>query len=112
MRLEAGDVDGALENAAIVADMARRYAAPKYEARARLLQGMALSRRQGQVDTALREMRGAARLAEHHGFAALAARAHRLAADLAGSAHHARRADQWRVRMASSVKGPLRRRLG
>lgn len=112
LSLEAGDVDGALESAAAVADMARRYGAPKYEARARLLHGMALSRRHGQVDVALREMRGAARLAERHEFAALAERAHRLAANLAGSAHHARRADHWRARMASSVEGPLRRRLG
>jgi DNA-binding SARP family transcriptional activator/tetratricopeptide (TPR) repeat protein len=109
--LEGGDIDRALEGAAAVADMAARYRAPKYDVRARILRGMAMSRRPRQVDAALTELQAATRGAEHHGFAALAERAHRLAADLTGSAHHARRADHWRARMVSSVDAPLRRRL-
>jgi len=112
LNLEGDDVDGALESATAVADMAGRYRAPKYEVRARLLRGMALSRRPREVSAALAELRGAARGAERHEFVALAERAHRLAAELAGSAHHTRRADHWRGRMTSSVAGPLRRRLG
>jgi DNA-binding SARP family transcriptional activator/tetratricopeptide (TPR) repeat protein len=109
--LEGGDVDGALDAADRTGAMADSYRAPRYEVRARLLRGTALSRR-GEADAALGELRAGARVAEHHGFAALAERAHRLAADLTGSGHHARRADRWRARIASSVDGPLRRHLG
>ena len=87
--------------------MADRYRAPKYDVRARLLRGTALSRRTSERDGALSELRAAVRVAEHHEFAALAEGAHRLAADLAASAHHARRADHWKARMAASVAGRL-----
>ena len=106
LALEAGDIDGALASAAEVGSMADRYHAPRYDVRARLLRGMSLSRRSREHDAALTELRAAARVAEHHEFAALAERAHRLAADLAGSAHHARKADRWRARIASSIDGP------
>jgi hypothetical protein len=66
---------------------------------------MALSRRRREQEAAVTELRAAARVAEHHEFAALAERAHRLAADLAGSAHHARKADHWSARIASSIEG-------
>lgn len=105
LALDAGDAEGALASAAEVGAMADRYRAPKYDVRARLLRGMSLSRRNREHDAALTELRAAARVAEHHEFAALAERAHRLAADLAGSAHHARRADHWRARIASSTDG-------
>ena len=105
LALETGDIDGALASAAEVASMADRYRAPRYVVRARLLRGMALSRRRREQEAAVTELRAAARVAEHHEFAALAERAHRLAADLAGSAHHARKADHWSARIASSIEG-------
>jgi DNA-binding SARP family transcriptional activator len=107
LALEAGDIDGALGAAAEVESMADRYRAPKYDVRAHLLRGTALARRSRECDAALSELRAAVHVAEHHEFAALAEAAHRCAADLAASAHHARRADHWKARMAASVAGRL-----
>ncbi len=111
LHLEADDVDAALGAADDVRSMAERHGAPKYLVRASLLRGMALSHRPDTRDAALTDLRAAARLAEDHGFAALAEHAHRSAAASEGGGRHARRADEWRARMASSVGGPLRERL-
>ena len=77
--------------------------------RAGLLRGLVLARRADEHDRALSELREAAARAEQHGFAALAERAHREAADLlGGGGQHARQADQWRAWIVGSVEGPLR----
>jgi hypothetical protein len=75
------------------------------------LRGTARVRRTSEVPAGVSDLRAAARLAERHGFAALAAQAHRATAEATGSAHHARRADRWRARIERSVDGPLRDRL-
>ena len=111
LALEGGDVDGALEQTMFTSEMARRYDAPKYAVRAELLRGSALARRPADRAGAIESLRGAARLAERHGFAALAQEAHQSLASLTGSEHHARRAQHWRARIAGSVTGPLRDRL-
>jgi hypothetical protein len=95
-----------------VASMAERYGAPKYRARAHLPRGSALGRHRAGAEAAVAELRAAIRVAERHGFASLAEQAHRLSAGLTGSTHHAQRARRWRVRIVSSVEGPLRARLG
>jgi DNA-binding SARP family transcriptional activator/tetratricopeptide (TPR) repeat protein len=111
LALEGGDVAAALDAASDVESLARRHDAPKYRVRARLLRGTARVRRTSEVPTGVSDLRAAARLAERHGFAALAAQAHRATAEATGSAHHARRADRWRARIERSVDGPLRDRL-
>lgn len=111
LALEAGDVDAALAEAAATAAMATRYTAPKYTVRAELLRGLALGRRQAETAAAVRALRASARVAERHGFAALAEEAHRHAAALTGSLHHTRRARSWKARIAASVTGPWRDRL-
>jgi DNA-binding SARP family transcriptional activator/tetratricopeptide (TPR) repeat protein len=111
LALEAGDVDGALEQAKFTVEMAARYGAPKYAVRAELLRGAALARGSGTRAGGVAALRAAARLAERHGFAALAQQAHRDIATLTGSDHHARRAQRWRARIAGSVSGSLRYRL-
>jgi DNA-binding SARP family transcriptional activator/tetratricopeptide (TPR) repeat protein len=109
--LEGGDVEGALDAAGETLEMAERYEAPKYVVRARLLRGEALARQRRGADAAARELQGAVRVAESHGFAALAEHGHRLLASTTGSSHHARRADAWRASIVESVDGPLRARL-
>jgi tetratricopeptide (TPR) repeat protein len=109
LHLHAGELDTALADAAQVAAMAQQYDAPKYLVRASLLRGLVSARRGGEQDRALAELRDAATRAEQHGFAALAERAHREAAELlGGGGHHGREADQWRARIVRSVEGPLR----
>jgi DNA-binding SARP family transcriptional activator/tetratricopeptide (TPR) repeat protein len=112
LALAGGDTEGALACAQTVASMAERYGAPKYRARAHLLRGSALGRHRAGAEAAVAELRAAIRVAERHGFASLAEQAHRLSAGLTGSTHHAQRARRWRVRIVSSVEGPLRARLG
>jgi DNA-binding SARP family transcriptional activator/tetratricopeptide (TPR) repeat protein len=111
LALEGGDVDGALEQATLTSEMAVRYDAPKYAVRAELLRGWALARRSTERTNAVEALRAAARLAERHGFAALAEQAHSSVASLKGSDHHARRAQHWRAHIAGSVSGSLRDRL-
>jgi DNA-binding SARP family transcriptional activator len=111
LHLEANDVDAALDSAAEVGAMADTHGAPKYVVRANLLKGMALARRPVERDAAVTSLRAAARRAEQQGFAALAERAHRAAAELVGGGHHTRRADHWRASIVRSVDGPLRDRL-
>jgi DNA-binding SARP family transcriptional activator len=110
LQLEAGDIDAAISASADVAAMAERHGAPKYSVRAHLLRGIALARRPRQREAALGEFQAAVRLAEGHGFAALAERAHREAAALGGG-RHARQAERWRAQIVASVDGPLRERL-
>ncbi|MGH9224014.1 MAG: AAA family ATPase, partial [Acidimicrobiales bacterium] len=109
LQLDAGDVDAALGEAKTVEQMAQRYRAPKYEVRAHLLRGVALARRgrTSEADTAVSSLRTGVRVAEPHGLAALAAQGHRQLAELTGSSHHARRADQIRAQIVASVEGPL-----
>ncbi|MEW6154782.1 MAG: BTAD domain-containing putative transcriptional regulator [Actinomycetota bacterium] len=114
LALAGDDIETALAAAAETATMADRYGAPKYRARAHLLRGEALARLPAGARAgaeARSELRAGIRVAEGHGFAALAEHGHRLAAAATASAHHERRASQWRARMVASVDGPLRDRL-
>jgi DNA-binding SARP family transcriptional activator len=111
LHLAVDDLDAAMGAAAEVSAMAEHHGAPKYVVRASALRGMARGRRPAEREAAIRDFRDAARRAEQHGLAALAELAHRSLATLTGGGHHARRADQWRARIAASVEGPLRERL-
>jgi DNA-binding SARP family transcriptional activator len=111
LALEAGEIDLALEAAGETEAMADRYRAPKYRVRSHLLRGMALARAGRDTTLATNELRAASQLADRHRFAALAARCHEAAAELTGSARHARAAAVWRSRIAASVDAPLRDRL-
>lgn len=113
LTLHAGDVDAALGEAATVEEMAHRYRAPKYQVRAHLLRGAALARRgrSSEADAAVSSVRTSVRIAEDHGFAALAEQGHRRLAGLTGSSHHARKADKIRARIIASVDGALAGRL-
>lgn len=113
LALHAGDVDAALGEAATVVEMADRYRAPKYHVRAHLLRGAALARRgrSSEADAAVSSVRAGVRIAEVHGFAALAEQGHRRLARLTGSSHHARRADKIRAQIVASVDGTLSDRL-
>lgn len=109
LALEAGRPSDALTAAEAARTLAFRYDAPRNTARAELVSGLALARL-GEVDAGIARFRAAVRVSQHHGFAALAEQAHRLAGQWSGSSHHLRRADRWRARITASAPPALLQR--